>query len=87
MKNNTFEIKNLNGATMKIRRNDGLTVSATIRYNTHVLHISFYKKLPIYEGWEPVKVTDKILIDKWYLIPDYVAVHDELLSIFESLAA
>lgn len=88
MKTKTFEIKTLNGATMKIGRRYGLTMLATIRYNNHILHVVYRQKIPLYKGGETVKVTDKIAIDKWYYIKDdYTAVHDELLAIFESLTA
>lgn len=94
-KKNTIKVKSLNNAEMKIKADDGWTVSATIRYNNHIIHITYYRWLPKYEGWETVKVIRRLLIHEWYYIIDtrnrsnddeiYNIVEGELLTIFDTL--
>lgn len=80
-----INIKSLDNAELKITGVWGDTVTARTRYNHHIIHITFYKELPKYEGWEPVQVTDRVLIHEWYHLDNLQAVHDELLNIFETM--
>ena len=84
---NTIIIKSLGNAEMKIKSNTADTITATVNHNHHNIHITFYKRLPVYEGWEPVQITDKVLIHEWYNIENLEAVRDELLKAFEGLVA
>lgn len=84
---NTIIIKSLGNAEMKIKSNTTDTMTATINHNHHRINVTYYKRLPDYEGWEPVQITEKVLIHEWYNIDNLKAVRDELLKAFEALAA
>lgn len=86
-KKETITIKNLDNAALKITGVYDGFITARTRYNHHIIHISFYKELPQYEGWEPVQVTSKVLIHEWYHLDNEQAVHDELLKLNEVLFA
>lgn len=88
MKTNTkniIKVKSLDGAEMRFKNDDGWTISANIRYNHHIIHVTYYRWLPKYEGWEPVRVTNQVLIHEWYYIDNLETVRDELQYIFETV--
>ncbi len=84
---NTITIKALDNAEMRITGKNTDTMTATINHNHHRINVTYYKRLPDYEGWEPVQITDNVLIHQWYYIDNLKAVRDELLKAFEALAA
>ena len=83
----TIIIKSLGNEEMKIKSNTADTITATVNHNHHRINVTYYKRLPDYEGWEPVQITDNVLIHQWYYIDNLKAVRDELLKAFEALAA
>ena len=86
---NIIKIGTLNNAEMRIKNDNGWTIKANIRYNHKIIHVTFYRWLPKYQGNEPVQITDRVLIHDWTEIEasDFEAVKNELFNIFNEIAA
>lgn len=85
---NIIKIGTLNNAEMRIKSDNGWTIKANIRYNHKIIHVTFYRWLPKYNGNEPVQITEQVLIHDWTEIEasNYEAVKNELFNIFNEIA-